>query len=136
MMGHVDASYWLDLGTPAAFVQGSADLVTGVAPTDALPGPTGPALVLPGAAVAAGAALSGGSTIGRDATVEDGAAVDASVLFDGREDRRRRPVTRSVIGAGATVGAGAVISDAVIGDGAVVGAGCELLGTGSGSGRA
>ncbi len=64
MMGYVDASYWLDLGTPAAFVQGSADLVTGVAPTDALPGPRGQALVLPGAAVAAAARLSGGSTIG------------------------------------------------------------------------
>ncbi len=127
MMGHVDASYWLDLGTPAAFVRGSADLVTGVAPTDALPGPPGPALVLPGAAVSDGAVVSGGSTIGRDAVVEAGAAVESSVLFDGAKIGVGARVTRSVIGAGATVGAGAVISDAVIGDGAFVGAGCELL---------
>ncbi len=33
VFGHVDSTYWLDLGTPAAFVRGSADLVTGVAPT-------------------------------------------------------------------------------------------------------
>ena len=44
-------------------------------------------------------------------------------------------MTRSVIGAGATIGAGAVVVDAVIGDGAVVGAGCELRPE-SGSGRA
>ena len=37
VFGHVDRSYWLDLGTPAAFVQGSTDLVAGVAPTAALP---------------------------------------------------------------------------------------------------
>ena len=29
VFGHVDSTYWLDLGTPAAFVRGSADLVTG-----------------------------------------------------------------------------------------------------------
>jgi dTDP-glucose pyrophosphorylase len=38
VFGHVDTTYWLDLGTPAAFVKGSADLVTGIAPTAALPG--------------------------------------------------------------------------------------------------
>ena len=35
-------------------------------------------------------------------------------------------VARSVIGAGAIIEAGAVVTDAVIGDGAVVGARCEL----------
>src|SRR5204862_7912942 len=39
--GFVDASYWLDVGTPEAFVRGSADLVRGVAPTSALPGRPG-----------------------------------------------------------------------------------------------
>ena len=43
VFGHIDSTYWLDLGTPAAFVRGSADLVTGVAPTAALPGPIGAA---------------------------------------------------------------------------------------------
>ncbi len=83
VFGHIDSTYWLDLGTPAAFVRGSADLVTGVAPTAALPGPVGDALVLPGAVVDPGAALTGGSTIGRDVTVGAGAVVDGSVVFDG-----------------------------------------------------
>jgi len=127
VFGHVDASYWLDLGTPAAFVRGSADLVTGIAPTDALPGPTGPALVLPGASVAADATVAGGSTIGRDVVVGAGAVIDGAVVFDGAVIGARALVTRSVIGANARIGDGAVITDAVIGDGAVIGAGCELI---------
>ncbi|MGP4087653.1 nucleotidyltransferase family protein, partial [Streptomyces sp. KR55] len=36
--GVIDDSYWLDLGTPAAFVQGSADLVRGKVISPAMPG--------------------------------------------------------------------------------------------------
>jgi len=127
VFGHVDASYWLDLGTPAAFVRGSADLVTGIAPTDALPGPTGPALVLPGASLAGDATVTGGSTIGRDVVVGAGAVVDGAVVFDGAVIGAGARVTRSVIGANARIGDGAVITDAVIGDRAVIGARCELI---------
>ncbi len=127
VFGHVDSSYWLDLGTPAAFVRGSADLVTGIAPTDALPGPIGPALVLPGTSVAADATLSGGSTIGRDVRVGAGAVIDGAVVFDGAVIGVGTRVTRSVIGANARIGDGAVVTDAVIGDGAVIGARCELI---------
>ncbi|MDP9094086.1 MAG: nucleotidyltransferase family protein, partial [Actinomycetota bacterium] len=49
--GHVDEGYWRDLGTPADFVAGSADLVLGLAPSPALLGSPGPALVLAGAVV-------------------------------------------------------------------------------------
>ncbi|MGC7286355.1 nucleotidyltransferase family protein, partial [Mycobacteroides abscessus] len=34
--GHVDASYWRDMGTPEDFVRGSADLVRGIAGSPAL----------------------------------------------------------------------------------------------------
>ena len=37
--GHVDDAYWRDMGTPLDLVHGSADLVRGVAPSAALPGP-------------------------------------------------------------------------------------------------
>ena len=67
--GHVDRGYWRDLGTPADFVAGSADLVRGLAPTGALPGPVGDALVLGGAVVAYRASVVGGSTIGADCAV-------------------------------------------------------------------
>ncbi len=127
IFGHVDSSYWLDLGTPAAFVQGSADLVTGVAPTQALPGSVGEFLTLDGATVASDAILTGGSTVGRGASVAPGAVVDATVVFDGAVIGDGARVSRSVVGAGARIGNGAVITDAVIGDGAVIGDRCELI---------
>ncbi|GGM01394.1 sugar phosphate nucleotidyltransferase [Nakamurella endophytica] len=126
--GYVDSSYWLDLGTPAAFVQGSADLVRGIAPTSALPAPAGDVLTLPGAVVAPTATLTGGTALGRDVSVGDDAAVAGSVVFDGAVIEAGATVTRSVIGARARIGAGAVVADAVIGDDAVVGPRCELLG--------
>jgi len=127
VFGHVDTSYWLDLGTPAAFVRGSADLVTGIAPTAALPGPTGAALVLDGGALAPDARVVGGATIGRGVSVGAGAVVDAAVVFDNAVIGAGAQVARSVIGAGARIGANAVVADAVIGDGAVIGDRCELL---------
>src|SRR5664279_3809146 len=127
VFGHIDSTYWLDLGTPAAFVRGSADLVTGVAPTDALPGRVGAALVLAGAQIAPDASLTGGTTIGRGVTVGAGASIDGSVIFDGAVIGAGVNIARSVVGAGARIGDRAVVSDAVVGDGAEIGSRCELL---------
>ncbi|MEO7126319.1 MAG: NDP-sugar synthase [Nakamurella sp.] len=126
--GYVDASYWLDLGTPESFVRGSADLVLGRAPTAALPGAVGTALILPGARVHPDAVIEGGATIGGGATVAERARIDGSVLFAGARIGVGAEVVRSVIGADAVIGAGAVVIDAVIGDGAHIGARCELTG--------
>lgn len=126
--GHVDASYWLDLGTPEAFVRGSADLVRGVAPTAALPGAPGEFLLLPGAAVDPAAAVTGGSTVGEGAVVGAGATVEGSILCAGARVEPGAAVVRSVIGARARIGADASVTDSVVGDDAVVGARCELAG--------
>ncbi len=126
--GYLDSSYWRDLGKPADFVAGSADLVRGTAPTEALPGPTGEALVLPGAAVADGVTLIGGCTVGRDCVVEAGAVIDGSVLFDGARVAAGATVRASIVGRDAVVGAGTVLDTVVIGDRSVLGAGIELLG--------
>lgn len=127
LVGHVDTSYWLDLGTPAAFVKGSADLVRGVAPTDALVQPPADFLLLAGATLGDGAVVGGGTTIGRDVRVGDHATIEGSIVFDGAQIAAGARIVDSVIGQGAVIGAGSVVSQAVIGDGAVVGAGCELL---------
>ncbi|MQA10120.1 MAG: NTP transferase domain-containing protein [Pseudonocardiaceae bacterium] len=124
---HVDSSYWLDLGTPAAFVRGSADLVRGVAPTDALPGEQGDSLVGENTTIADGVALSGGTAVGAGCSVGTRSRLEGAVLFAGAVLGEDVVVERSVIGAGAEIGDGAIVRDAVIGDRAVVGAGCELL---------
>lgn len=124
--GVVDSGYWLDLGTPLAFVQGSCDLVLGSAPSPAVP-VTGDYLVLPDAEVAADAQVHGGSVIGRGAVVGPGAVVTGAVVFDGAQIAEGAHVIRSIVGAGAVIGAGTVLRGAVIGDGAVIGRGNELL---------
>ncbi|MCX6433677.1 MAG: NDP-sugar synthase [Actinobacteria bacterium] len=124
--GVVDSGYWLDLGTPLSFVQGSYDLVLGAAPSPAVP-QTGDYLALPGAQVADDAQVHGGTVIGRDATVGAGAIVNGAVVFDGAEIAEGAHVINSIVGVGAIIGAGTVLRGAVIGDGAVVGRGNELL---------
>jgi mannose-1-phosphate guanylyltransferase len=125
--GVVDDGYWLDLGTPLAFVQGSADLVTGLAPSPAIPGQPGPCLILPGAEVAADATVTGGTVVGAGAIVGSTAAVAGSVLFPGAVVGAGAVVVDSVIGEGAQVGPGAHLTGVVVGDGATVGPGNELI---------
>jgi mannose-1-phosphate guanylyltransferase len=127
LLGHLDASYWLDLGTPAAFVRGSCDLVLGRLRSPALPGDPGESLVLPGATVEATAKVGGGTTVGARCVVGAGAEVHASVLMDGAVVGEGADVRDSVLGLGAEVGAGCTLSATVVGDHAVVGAGNELV---------
>ncbi|WP_190133348.1 sugar phosphate nucleotidyltransferase [Streptomyces mashuensis] len=128
LQGMVDSTYWLDLGTPQAFVRGSADLVLGRAPSPAVPGRCGDRLVLDGAQVAADAKLMGGTVVGTGARVEPGARVDGSTILDGAVIEAGAVVRDSLVGAGARVGARTVLDGAVVGDGAHIGADNELLG--------
>jgi mannose-1-phosphate guanylyltransferase len=126
VIGYVDRSYWRDLGTPADFVAGSADLVRGIAPSSAVPGPVGEALVLPGAHVSDHAKLSGGATVGAGCVVAAGCIVEGATLFD---DVRLAPgavVRRAIVGRSATIGTDAAVVDAVVGDRARIGARVEL----------
>ncbi|MFI6350471.1 sugar phosphate nucleotidyltransferase [Streptomyces sp. NPDC050560] len=126
LQGMVDATYWLDLGTPQAFVRGSADLVLGRAPSPAVPGRCGDRLVLPTAEVAPGAKLTGGTVIGERALIGEGARLTGSTVLSGAVVEPGAVVTDSLIGAHARVGARTVISGAVVGDRASVGADNEL----------
>lgn len=124
--GVVDDTYWLDLGTPAALVKGSADLVRGRIDSPALPGPTGDALVLPGARVDPDAVLSGGTVVGEGARISAGAVVEGTVVLPGARISAGAVVYHSVIGRDAEIGAGTTADTVVIGDGARVGSGNEL----------
>ncbi|MGW7521235.1 sugar phosphate nucleotidyltransferase [Streptomyces sp. NPDC054796] len=126
LQGMVDSTYWLDLGTPQAFVRGSADLVLGRAPSPAVPGRCGDRLVLGTADVAPDAKLTGGTVVGARAVVGSGARIDGSTVLDGAVVEPGAEIRDSLIGAEARIGAGAVLDGAVIGDGAHVGEGNEL----------
>jgi mannose-1-phosphate guanylyltransferase len=126
VMAHVDSTYWRDLGKPSDFVSGSADLVRGIAPSDAIPGPIGDALIDPAASVEPGATVIGGSAVGAGCQVAADAVVDGSVLLDGVRVLPGAIVRNSIVGANAEVGAGTVLDEAVIGDHARLGARLEL----------
>jgi mannose-1-phosphate guanylyltransferase len=126
VMGYVDTSYWLDVGTPGAFVQGSADVVRGVLPSAALPGPVGEALVHDTATVHDKAVVSGGSAIAEQVRIDEAAVVHGSVIGGYVHISRGAQLTRCLIGAGAQIGAGCTMTDAVVGDDARVGADNDL----------
>ncbi|MEU7280305.1 NDP-sugar synthase [Streptomyces sp. NPDC045431] len=125
--GVVDSGYWLDLGTPQAFVRGSADLVTGAVASPALPGPAGDALVLPGALVDPAAVLSGGTVVCEGAVLAAEAVVEGSVLLPGARIAGGALVHRSVVGEGASIGADTTLRDTVVGARAAVGPDNELV---------
>jgi mannose-1-phosphate guanylyltransferase len=126
--GMVDSTYWLDLGTPQAFVRGSADLVLGRAPSPAVPGRRGERLVLPGAEVAEDAKLFAGTCVAEGAVIGAGALVEGSAVLAGARIEPGAVVRDSLIGVNARVGSRAVLVGAVVGDNAEVGADNELLG--------
>ena len=126
--GYVDSSYWLDLGTPAAFVQGSADLVRGIAPTYR-PGrrtrrPAGPRRRDRRPDGDAGRWHR--HRCGCDASGRCPGST-AAVVFDGATIGEGVHIERCIIGRDAVIGDGSVLADAVIGDRAVIGARCELI---------
>jgi len=128
VMGYLESAYWLDVGTPEAFVRGSCDLVRGELASPAVPGVPGEALLLPGAVVAPSAAVSGGTAVGVGCTVGAGASVHGSVLFDRVRVGDAARIAASVVGEGATIGAGAVLDGVVVGANAEIGGGNELRG--------
>ncbi|MFC0847980.1 sugar phosphate nucleotidyltransferase [Streptomyces noboritoensis] len=126
LQGMVDSTYWLDLGTPQAFVRGSADLVQGRAPSPAVPGRCGDRLVLPGATVAPDAKLTGGTVVGERAVIGAGARISGTTVLADAVIEPGAVITDSLIGAGAVIGARCVLAGAVVGDGATVGPDNEL----------
>jgi len=125
VIGVVDPGYWLDLGTPLAFVQGSRDLVTGVAPSPLVSDP-GESMVMEGAAVDPAAVVTGGSVVGTGGSVAAGARVEGSVVFDGAEIGEGAVVIDSVIGRNARIGSEVSLEGVVVGDGARIAPGNEL----------
>jgi len=125
VQGFVDDAYWLDVGTPQAFVRASADLVRGVLASPAVPR-IGAALIRRSARVDASASVTGGSVVDADATVAAGARVTSSIVMPGASVGAGCVIESSVVGRDAVIEAGCVVADSIVGDGARIGAGNEL----------
>lgn len=122
-----ESSYWLDTGTPAAYLQANFDLLTGARPGPPAPGATEAAegLWVNGAAPVNGVVV-GPSFLGRDARVERDATVERSVVGADSVLQPGSDVRGSVLMAGSLVGVGARVEGAILGRGARIGAECEV----------
>ncbi|MDF9715647.1 NDP-sugar synthase [Nocardioides sp. ChNu-153] len=125
VVGFVETAYWRDVGTPAALVGASRDVVLGVAPTPAIGAAEAGARVAEGATVRSDH-VGGGSVVMKEATVEAGAVVEGSIVMTGAVVEAGARVTDSVVGPWARVGRDAVLRGATLGDEVVVTAGAHV----------
>ena len=117
VFGYLDQSYWLDIGTPKALMQGSRDLVSGVADALALRDAkvlshSPQSLVMDGAKIDTRATISGASAIG------PGSIIGAGVHIDG-----------SIIGSDVVIGEGATITDSFIASGTHIAKNSQISGS-------
>lgn len=110
MMAYKSSSYWIDIGTPAAFLKATTDLVTGEFRSPVFRVTEKKVFLDPLAQIGDGAQVSEGSAVGRS-------KLGANSI-----------VTGSVIGDDVVVGEGATISASIIGNGARIGEGAHLHG--------
>ncbi|MGW7540775.1 sugar phosphate nucleotidyltransferase [Streptomyces sp. NPDC054770] len=125
VFGHTTDDYWRDLGTPLAFVQGSADLVTGRAASP-LVGPPAEALIHPTATVHPSALVTGGSTVGPYAVLGPRVVVERSIVGAHVTVAEGARIHESVVDHDSSIGSESFLREVVVGCHAHVGAENEL----------
>ena len=138
--------YWMDIGTPARYLQASWDILEGTVETDtgsrvdesgmlvedgaevdAAAEVAPPALIRADAEVAAGASVGARAVVGVGTQIAAGASVADAVVLDGCRLAAGAVVSNSILAAGVEVGRRARICDgAVVGEGARIAAGVVL----------
>ena len=121
LYGYVGEGYWLDIGTPERYLQGTADILAGTVRTGVR---GGPALIARDAAVADGARVGDGVVLGAGVRVGSGSTLERAVVFDGATIGAGCTLRDCVVAAGAHVGDGTrVEGNSMLGEGVRVGAG-------------
>ncbi|MCW3014085.1 MAG: NDP-sugar synthase [Solirubrobacterales bacterium] len=133
-------AYWLDIGTPERYLQGTADILEGNVDTavasrlngakQVLDGEvadgatiTGSVILEAGSRVAAGATVTGPTVIGAGTQIAAGATVERSVVLGGGRIGADALVRDAILSSSVTIGERTVVSDlAVLGAGVSVGA--------------
>jgi mannose-1-phosphate guanylyltransferase len=135
-----DDAYWLDIGTPDRYLQGTFDIIEGNVRTAVLDrlGPDfvdvadgaeiagrviPPALVERGCEIAAGAHVGSLVVLGGGVKVGRGARIERSVVLQGSEIAAGCTLTDCIVSAGVRIGERTTVSGgAVLGEGVTVGA--------------
>ena len=109
VFGYLDNSYWLDIGTPAALVKASADLITGAITSSATPNHTGDNLISPSAQIGSGCVINNGSVIESEVVVESNCQITGSIIGRGAKIGGNCKIIDSIIAPGAQIEAGMVV---------------------------
>lgn len=126
LYGYAGAGYWLDIGTPERYLQGTFDILSGRVRTELterlergdralVESQDVEATVLAPALVQADCTLAPDATVGPDVVLASGVAVG-----------ERARIHRSVLLEGASIGARSVVSDSIVGPGAEIGDECRI----------
>ncbi len=117
-----DDGYWLDTGTPAAYLQANRDLVSGQRKGELAPGlrDRGDDIYVEGTGEITGKVV-GPSVIFRDCEIAESARVERSVLGAGSVIEARAVVMDSVLMEGSHVAADAKVAGSILGPRATVG---------------
>jgi mannose-1-phosphate guanylyltransferase len=109
VFGYLDNSYWLDIGTPAALVKASADLITGAITSSATPNHTGDNLISPSAQIGSGCVINNGSVIESEVVVESNCQITGSIIGSGAKIGGNCKIIDSIIAPGSQIEAGMVV---------------------------
>jgi len=109
VFGYLDNSYWLDIGTPAALVKASADLITGAITSSATPNHRGDRLISPSARIENGCVINNGSVIESEVVVESNCQITGSIIGSGAKIGSNCKIIDSIIAPGAQIEAGMVV---------------------------
>lgn len=146
LYGYPSESYWLDIGTPARYLQGTFDILEGNVQTAvrerlgdsymsvsqdarvsgrAIP----PAVIEAGATVAEGAHVGSLVVLGHDVKIGAGSTVERAVILNGTEIGENCTLRDCIVAAGCRIGAGTHIREgSVLGEGVTVGADNTIAG--------
>jgi mannose-1-phosphate guanylyltransferase len=114
--GHIDVSYWLDLGTPASLLKGSCDYMTGVL-TDGFDYNE----VLENFKLAESSTVDRSSYLGNQVEVRSSTQIFSSMIMDGVFIGSNVTIVNSIIGNKTVIGDNVTIENAVIGDNVFIG---------------
>jgi mannose-1-phosphate guanylyltransferase len=128
LFGFAAESYWLDIGTPERYLQGTFDIIEGNVQTG-----VGESLADGWASVGPGAVVEGRAippvVLGRDARVAAGAHVGSlAVLGDGVSVGAGSSVERAVVLAGTEIGERCTLRDCIVAGGCRIGANTQISG--------
>jgi mannose-1-phosphate guanylyltransferase len=140
LYGFASESYWLDIGTPERYLQGTFDIIEGnvrtavrerlgaswlaIAEGASIGGRViPPAVIESGVTVAEGAHVGSLVVLGADVSVGPGASIERSVILEGTRIGSGAELRDCIVAAGCEIGSGSRISGgAVLGEGVKIGA--------------